>query len=121
MNRIHLWVNWNTEITLDSVQDGGLKISLNMPEVKVDSDTFAYTADEGWSGKSEDLKKNYQDLKDNLENRMKNLPLLDAQKALQEDLANSARFVIPGGGAFRYDRPIFNNNGDLMIEASYQD
>ena len=118
---MHIWVNWNTEITLESVQEGGLKISLEMPEFTVDSDPFAITADESWGGSADDLEKQYQGLKDNLQNRMENFPLLDAQKALQEDLANSARFVIPGGGTFRYDKPIFNDNGDLMIEASYQD
>lgn len=118
---MHIWVNWNTKITLESVQEGGLKISLEMPQFKVDSDPFYPTADEGWSGKADDLIKQFQDLKDDLQNRMENFPLLDAQKALQEDLANSARFVIPGGGTFIYDNPIFNDNGDLMIAASYQD
>ena len=38
-------------------------------------------------------------------------------KNLQTALQSSARFVLPGGKQFFYKNPVFNNYGDLMIEA----
>jgi hypothetical protein len=39
---------------------------------------------------------------------------------LQSALQSSARFVLPGGQQFFYKNPIFNNNGDLIVEARYK-
>lgn len=47
--------------------------------------------------------------------------LQDTEKKLQNELATVARLVVPGQGTFSYRSPVFNNNGDLMIEIAYQD
>ncbi|KAK9437401.1 hypothetical protein VB005_08390 [Metarhizium brunneum] len=39
---------------------------------------------------------------------------------LQSALLNSARFVISGGRDFYHKNPVFNNNGDLLVEARYK-
>lgn len=110
-------------MTIDAIPGGGLSISLNLPAdiseaFQVGWDPLDYTGEAGFTHLSSDAYKNVQD---SLIKSVQNIKLGDAQQALQNELNNSARFVVPGGGTFTYKNPIFNNNGDLMIEASYQE
>ncbi|KAI9648027.1 hypothetical protein NHQ30_002655 [Ciborinia camelliae] len=120
---IHIWVTWTTHMTIDAVPGGGLKISLNLPDdisksFKVDWDPLQFKGSAGWSEISSDAQKSLQN---SLIKSVQNIKFGDAQQALQNELDNAARFVAPGGGTFTYKNPQFNNNGDLMIEASYQE
>lgn len=69
---------------------------------------------------NEDIERDQQQVLKDLETHLANLPLKDAVKKLQSALHNSARFVVPGVGSLRYKNPIFNKNGDLMIQVDYK-
>ncbi|KAL3262135.1 hypothetical protein ABHI18_003063 [Aspergillus niger] len=122
---IHVTINWQTDITVTTT-NGGLKFSLNLPAdlTKV----FQVTADPlQWNGSTSDfddkleaVKAIYQKFQDRLVQQFQNdTSFGEAEKSLESDLNTSARFVIPGKGSLAYENPIFNNNGDLMIEANY--
>ena len=85
------------------------------------SDPFHPHADVAFGGTVDSIKANYEGLMKDLQDKMENLPVVEAEERLRKDLTNSARFVIPGGGTFSYKDPIFNNEGDLMIAASYSE
>lgn len=74
----------------------------------------------GFDDKLEAVKAIYQKFQDRLVQQFQNdTSFGEAEKSLESDLNTSARFVIPGKGSLAYENPIFNNNGDLMIEANY--
>lgn len=87
---------------------------------KVDSDELQFNGSTGGFNTLENVKQQFENLKSDLVNKMKNIPFGEAQDQLQKNLDNAARFVVPGGGTFTYKSPMFNNNGDLMIESSYK-
>lgn len=65
------------------------------------------------------VKNRNQGLQDRVVERFQQVSFDDAEKCLEKDLNTSARFVIPGNASLSYENPIFNTNGDLMIEANY--
>ena len=116
--RSKVTATWSINATLDSVKEGGLKISLNLP-----SDPSA-VFDVGKPSWGEwpfgNLYPPYaNDLKNNLVDALTNTPLLDVATQLQTNLTGASRFVVPGGGVFFYKDPIFSESGDLLIEAKY--
>lgn len=40
--------------------------------------------------------------------------------SLTTALRSTSRFVLSGGDVFFYKNPIFNNHGDLLVEATYK-
>ncbi|PGH15923.1 hypothetical protein AJ79_02090 [Helicocarpus griseus UAMH5409] len=108
---------WSLTITLNSVMEGGLEISLNVPENQQHLFKISTYFDD-WP----DLA-SYPPYEEHLKQRMADaitgVPLRDIANDLQKALSNSAKFVIPGGGTFFYKDPIFNNHGDVLIEAEY--
>jgi hypothetical protein len=66
-----------------------------------------------------EIQANYQVLQNQLVQQSKCLSFGDAEEAPEKDLNSFARFVIPGNASLSYQNPIFNNNGDLVIEAKY--
>ncbi|KAI0007532.1 hypothetical protein F4779DRAFT_501814 [Xylariaceae sp. FL0662B] len=122
---IHVWIEWATTITLAAVQDGGIEISLNLPSdmtqaFQVKSDPIQSRFDAGFNTSKDALKDQHSKLQSDLIDHMKNLPLRDVETKLQNDLNSAARFVAPGGGTFTYQNPMFNDNGDLLIEVGYK-
>ena len=108
---------WTINITLNSVKDGGLEISLKLPDNQADLFHIGTEFDEWPFG---DVYPPYgEDLKETLATAIDASPLQQVAEELQTTLSSTARFVIPGGGTFFYKDPIFNNNGDVMIEAQY--
>ena len=125
-NRIHAWISWSTDITLSPVEDGGLEISLGLPDdlskaFHVESDEPTYSSSNGGWGSLDFIKGMVGDLKTSLMNSINNVNFGEKELMLQNDLRSSSRFVIPGGGTFLYKSPVFNDAGDLMIEASYKE
>ncbi|KAI1349750.1 hypothetical protein F5Y01DRAFT_316421 [Xylaria sp. FL0043] len=123
---IHVWVNWNTNMTLSAVEDGGLEIDLGLPDdlskaFKVEADEPSYSSSNGGWGSLDFIKGMVDGLKDKVKNTINNAKFGEKASMLQNDLRSSSRFVVPGGGVFLYKSPVFNNAGDLMIEASYKD
>lgn len=93
----------------------------------MDDNTFAVHHDKPithFNGMSEinngDIEKTQQKILDDLEDHLANLHLKDDMDNLQTALRNTARFVVPGVGSLRYKDPVFNNNGDLMIQVDYR-
>lgn len=119
-----MWITWSTNITLQPVENGGLKISLNLPSdlskvFNVESDELKFRGDTAGYNQLDSVKTLFENEKTKWVNKMKNIPFGQVEKDLENNLANAARFVVPGGGAFTYKNPVFNDNADLMIEASY--
>ncbi|KAG6003411.1 hypothetical protein E4U21_002044 [Claviceps maximensis] len=120
---IHVKIIWQTTITVTAT-DGGLKFSLNLPTdltrvFQVEADPLQFRGDTSGTSHLEGVKTRYQDLQDRLVQQFRKVSFGDAEKSLETDLNTSARFVIPGNASLSYEKPVFNNNGDLMIEASY--
>ncbi|KAI1075143.1 hypothetical protein F5B20DRAFT_560906 [Whalleya microplaca] len=123
---LHVWVNWSTEITISAVEDGGLAISLDLPDdltkaFHVESDEPTYSSSNGGFGSLDFVKGLVQDLKNSITDTINKTNFGEKESMLQNDLRSSSRFVIPGGGKFLYKSPVFNDIGDLMIEASYKE
>ncbi|KAF8243632.1 hypothetical protein K440DRAFT_561107, partial [Wilcoxina mikolae CBS 423.85] len=115
-NRAVASMKWNLDVALNSVHEGGLEISLNLPDNPVNSwvqppyeDNWPFNWHEGEADK----------LKTYLVDGLNNAPFAQAEEQLQNALRSTARFVVPGGGTFFYKNPIFNDNGDLLIEIGY--
>lgn len=120
---MHVQITWQTKITISAV-DGGLKLSLNLPTdltqtFKVTADPLQFSGGTAGFNPLDSVKARYQDLQDNLVQQFRDASFGDAEKNLEKDLNTTARFVIPGNASLSYEKPVFNNNGDLMIEANY--
>ncbi|KAI0846276.1 hypothetical protein F5Y00DRAFT_272082 [Daldinia vernicosa] len=120
---IHIKITWQTKITI-SAADGGLKLSLNLPAdltktFQVTADPLKFRGDTAGFNQLDSVKERNQGLQDNLVQQFRNVSFGDAEKNLEKDLNTTARFVIPGNASLLYEKPVFNNNGDLMIEANY--
>ena len=63
---------------------------------------------------------NINDMKEAANDASGNLDFQSVTTNLQSALQSLARFVLPGGQQFFYKNPLFNNNGDLMVEARYK-
>ncbi|KZF24923.1 hypothetical protein L228DRAFT_280214 [Xylona heveae TC161] len=108
---------WAINITLNSVKEGGLEISLNLPDDPNDLFEISPYFDD-WPFSN--IYPPYgEHLKERMQSAITVAPLWEAARELQTALSSTARFVVPGGGTFFYKNPIFNNNGDVMIEAQY--
>lgn len=104
--------------------DGGLRFSLNLPTdltkvFQVRADKLQFRGDTFGSAHLDSVKKQNQELQDHLVEQFQQVSFDDAERSLEKDLNTSARFVIPGNASLSYENPIFNTNGDLMIEANY--
>ncbi|OJJ75795.1 hypothetical protein ASPBRDRAFT_38097 [Aspergillus brasiliensis CBS 101740] len=120
---IHVKITWETNITVTTT-DGGLKFSLNLPTdltkvFEVKADPLQWKGDTAGFDKLDEVKTRYQKFQDQLVKQFQSTSFGEAEKSLEGDLNNSARFVIPGKGSLEYKNPIFNSNGDMMIEADY--
>ncbi|KAE8155241.1 hypothetical protein BDV25DRAFT_125962 [Aspergillus avenaceus] len=119
--KLHIWIEWSTEITLEAVEDGGLQVSLNL-----DDDTFNVRSDPVYYDGNyigltrQQVVERQEKIVDNLKAYLTKLPLHDAEKQLQANLKSAARFVVPGIGRLHYKNPVFNDHGDLMIEVDYR-
>ncbi|KAG6040395.1 hypothetical protein E4U41_000679 [Claviceps citrina] len=121
--RIHVQVTWQTTITIIAT-DGGLKFSLNLPSdltkvFQVKADKLYFHGDTAGNDHLDGVRGQLRELQDKLVQQFQQVSFGDAEKSLETDLNTSARFVIPGNGSVSYKNPIFNNSGDLMIEANY--
>ncbi|RHZ58240.1 uncharacterized protein CDV56_106126 [Aspergillus thermomutatus] len=109
---------WSINATLDSVKEGGLRISLNLPS---DPSAMFDVGKPSWGEWPFGVvyPPYGEHLRANLVDALVQIPLLDVATQLQTNLTGASRFVIPGGGTFFYKDPIFSESGDLLIEAKY--
>ncbi|GLA05510.1 hypothetical protein AnigIFM60653_006001 [Aspergillus niger] len=119
---VHVWLEWSTTITIRGVDSGGLimELDLNDNNFIVGNDPISFEGGEYEITKSQ-VESRQGALQDNLKESLKNSALRSVEEALQTNLNNTARFVVPGRGTFTYNNPVFNDNGDLLIEVSYQE
>jgi hypothetical protein len=120
---MHVQITWHTVITVMAT-DGGLRFSLNLPTdltkvFQVRADKLQFRGDTAGTSHLDGVKNRYQGLQDQLVEQFRQVSFGDAERSLEKDLNTSARFVIPGNASLSYENPIFNTNGDLMIEANY--
>ncbi|KAI1192296.1 hypothetical protein F5X97DRAFT_329822 [Nemania serpens] len=119
---VHVWLSWDTTITINAVDAGGLKIAIDLDEdnFRVGSDPLSYRTDGGFGPTKSDIEKKQNGLADNLKSALQNSALQSVANELQKNLDSAARFVVPGLGVFKYKDPMFNDNGDLFISVEYQ-
>ncbi|KAL2821454.1 hypothetical protein BDW59DRAFT_164189 [Aspergillus cavernicola] len=120
---VHVWLEWETAISLNAVDDGGLAISLDLNDsnFKVSWDPLKYSMVGSTYPTRESVEAKQSTLQNTLITELRNSPLRAVEAQLQKDLNNSARFVVPGQGTFHYKNPMFNDNGDLLIEVDYKE
>jgi hypothetical protein len=98
--------------------EGGMEISLNLPDNPGDIFNTGKPYFDEWP--FEVLGDSYGDsVRAWMKKTVSATPLGQVAQDVQTKLATTARFVVPGGGTFFYKDPIFNNNGDVMIESRY--
>ena len=108
--------SWTLDITLNSVREGGLEIKVNLPT----DQSSLFHIDTFYNPWPWDSYPPYgEHLKQRLADAISAVPLSSIAEKLQKDLSSTARFVVPGGGTFLYKDPIFNNNGDVLIQSEY--
>ncbi|KAI1130790.1 hypothetical protein F5Y10DRAFT_262734 [Nemania abortiva] len=119
---VHVWLSWDTTITINAVDAGGLKLVIDLDEdnFRVGNDPLYYNSDGGFGPTKSDIEKKQNGLADNLKSALQNSALQSVADELQKNLDNAARFVVPGLGVFKYKDPMFNDNGDLFISVEYQ-
>ncbi|PYH73601.1 uncharacterized protein BO88DRAFT_449471 [Aspergillus vadensis CBS 113365] len=117
---VHVWLEWSTTITMKGEDSGGLRMELDLSDnvFKVDNDPISFFGSQIGVTKS-DVERRQGALQDNLKEALKNSALQSVEEALQTNLNSTARFVVPGQGTFSYKDPVFNDNGDLLIEVGY--
>ncbi|PKY06357.1 hypothetical protein P168DRAFT_279802 [Aspergillus campestris IBT 28561] len=113
-------VTWNTEIEMKSVKEGGLEMQLKMPTNPKDLFKIDYTPKSVFSSSKEGPGMVVPDLKSAAEDAITKVDFNTVTTTLQNSLKSSARFVLPGGRVFHYKDPIFNDNGDLLVEGFYK-
>jgi hypothetical protein len=141
-------MTWEFKISMDSISEGGLKLNMNLPSPA--QNIFVFTElSRPWSKEifacapateerdhpSEDEVKlkvapsakpgerttiHLSDIKDAARNASKEIDFDSMTVNLEKALASSARFIISGGKSLFYKDPMFNNNGDLIVEAGYK-
>jgi hypothetical protein len=98
--------------------EGGLEISLNLPSNTGDVFVTPEPYFDEWPFPN--LTPSYgKSMRKSMKERVTATPLGQVASEVQASLASTARFVVPGGGTFFYKNPIFNNNGNVMIESRY--
>lgn len=115
-------MSWDTTITINAVDAGGLKIAIDLDEdnFRVGNDPLSFRTDGGFGPTKSDIEKKQNGLVNNLKSALQNSALQCVADELQKNLDNAARFVVPGLGVFKYKDPMFNDNGDLFIAVEYQ-
>ncbi|KAF8253325.1 hypothetical protein K440DRAFT_657304 [Wilcoxina mikolae CBS 423.85] len=110
-------VDWHFDMTLNSVHDGSL-------EVKVTDPVVTPSRDDGGDllGKLENsIGGNISSIASDIESNILRGLQTDTWKSQIENALNGQQhFVFPGGGTFDMKNPMFNNEGDLIVELTYK-
>lgn len=102
-------------MTADSFLAGGLQLNMNLPAK--DSDVFKITSSKSTSWNQPDSIVN--NLVSDLAKQSQVNRIRDTATQLQIDLNGTGKFFFPGGGTLMYRKAVFNNENDLLVEASY--
>lgn len=109
-------MNWNFFMRLQSVLNGGLEITMDSTR---EPDTVKIDTWGGTSWGSGIDPKLVKEKESQMYQAFDNNSLTVARQVLQSSLRSSARFVLPGRGSFFYKNPIFNKNGDVLCDITY--
>lgn len=112
-------------VTLSAVEDGGIQISLGLPSDPTDAFTVQSEILQDYFNvpfsDTHNITENQKNMVvTSLTQQLKSSSLGDTEAELQKNLNSAARFVVPGGGSLSYKNPMFNDNGDLLVEVSYK-
>lgn len=105
---------------MKSVKEGGLEMKLKVPANPKDLFKINYKPQSVSPGQMEAPGKGVPDLKSAAEDAITKVNFDKVTTTLQNALKSSARFVMPGSRVFHYKDPIFNENGDLLVEGFYK-
>ncbi|KAL3468841.1 hypothetical protein BJX99DRAFT_265773 [Aspergillus californicus] len=120
--RVEATVTWSITATLKAVENGGIEISLGLPSDPAKIYTITTETLESDFNGTKDLTESYkQEVKDSLKQQLDHINLGEVEQELQTNLNGASRFVVPGGGYFTYDSPVFNDHGDLLLDVQYSD
>lgn len=115
-NRASATMNWGLNMTLNSVLQGGMEISLNLPADT--SEVFKVgTYNDSWPLDIHDRES--KKLKGYLSDSISRAPFAQAQRELETALRSTARFVLPGAKTFFYKNAMYNKHGDALLQLEY--
>ena len=102
-------------MTADSILAGGLQLNMNLPAN--DSDLFKITTSNSTSWNQP--KSTVNQLCADLASKGQINRIRSTATTLQNALNGTGKFFFPGGGTLLYRKALFNNENDLLVEASY--
>jgi len=107
--------DWQVDFTMGSVKDGGLEIKVKShPPTLTEGSNNKFelaTYNKGSLKPALDWAKNY------FEQSLKNLTALES--SLTNAFKSQNKFFFPGAGAYFFQDPTFNHNGDMFCRISY--
>jgi hypothetical protein len=107
--------DWSFTITADSVLNGGLKLTVNLPPQDKDLWNISTDGGENWIATGMDLTGNAG----HFATWLAGWNIRTPANELQKQLNGTAKFVFPGAGSMLYKNVVFNNEHDVLVEAHY--
>ncbi|EHY56282.1 hypothetical protein ABEF92_007400 [Exophiala dermatitidis] len=110
---LHRTFRWSFNLNLQSVNDGGLQITMTDRKHKID-----YSSDD-----KRDLKDKFGGIMDAIEKWWNDFNfgnLGDLENVLAQDIGRASKLVFPCSGAFFYKNPVMTDKGDLMCTVGYK-
>ncbi|KAE9371699.1 hypothetical protein N431DRAFT_467860 [Stipitochalara longipes BDJ] len=110
-----VWNTWSFTIDAVSILEGGLEFDVNIPANNSDLFYIKTRVDNSFF-KNEDFMK---EMADDVRGWIGLIDIRHAATELKTLLTGTAKFFLPGAGDFFYKNPIFTNEKDLTVDATY--
>jgi len=98
---------------MSGISNGGLLVTfpnVSFPAPNTDGDSTRGTTSSIPDGANNDASKIISGIESTVS---------DLLKDIQNALTGAGRLVLPGNGTFAMESPVFNNDGDLMVDIRY--
>ncbi|RHZ62474.1 uncharacterized protein CDV56_108562 [Aspergillus thermomutatus] len=116
----HTWtlmtfgISWSISLAMASVEDGGLEVNI-VPNSNTVNVSYDHDGDMQWETPPFILAARWKEM---LQGGMQSA-LQRVEKNLLYALANQQRLFLPGKGSYLMKNPIFNAQGDLLVDLSF--
>ncbi|KAL1857655.1 hypothetical protein VTK73DRAFT_7984 [Phialemonium thermophilum] len=112
--KYNVTVDWATYVSLASVKDGDIDVKIIQDQPTVTGKADYGTSLLSWLfSNSEREKETGNKIREAIEGKLKSLGL---EHQLTAGINAQKHFIVPGAGSFSFDNPVFNKEGDLLIE-----
>jgi hypothetical protein len=105
---------WSFTIQAMSILNGGLQLQVNIPIAQSDLFVIDHTSGGDWFSlaKLDNCSAQFAEF-------LSTYNISSTAGTLQGLLNKTAKFFLPGAGNLFYKNPVFNNESDILVEASY--